>query len=129
MGICQDVLCCLCAKEPETHDHLFYGCDFTKRCVDLLKLKIRINFPEHDMVRWFSARTRFSVLQKLIAGACYVGLIYAVWSARNKARILHHVIHPTVLVKRLWQEVMERWKARNKRLLKPYDQQWISSLL
>ncbi|XP_074267047.1 uncharacterized protein LOC141590350 [Silene latifolia] len=129
MGICQDVLCCLCAKEPETHDHLFSGCDFTKRCVDLLKLKIRINFPEHDMVRWFSARTRFSVLQKLIAGACYVGLIYAVWSARNKARLLHHVIHPTVLVKRIWQEVMDRWKARNKRLLKPYDQQWISSML
>ncbi|XP_074287939.1 uncharacterized protein LOC141613101 [Silene latifolia] len=128
MGICQDVLCCLCGKEPETHDHIFKGCEFTRRCLALMKLKLRINFSEHDMVSWFSASSRCSVLQKLFTGACYVGLIYVVWSARNKARLLQQVIQPMVLVQHIWKEVMERWKARNKRLLKPHDQQWISSI-
>ncbi|XP_074283057.1 uncharacterized protein LOC141607605 [Silene latifolia] len=77
MGICQDELCCLCEMEPETHEHLFHGCEFTKRCMELMKLRLKIRFPDNDMIRWFSARTWLSVLQKLIVGAGYVGLIYA----------------------------------------------------
>ncbi|XP_074317916.1 uncharacterized protein LOC141654534 [Silene latifolia] len=108
MGICQDTSCCLCENAPETHEHLFQGCDFSRRCMSLMQQKIQISFPPDDIIKLFSSGRCKSVLQKLIARACYVGLIYVIWMARNRARIHHQLIHPKILVQQVWKEVKDR---------------------
>ncbi|XP_074288451.1 uncharacterized protein LOC141613606 [Silene latifolia] len=124
MGICSDTTCCLCATVPETHEHIFQDCDFTRNCMTLLQQKIQVSFPIHDVIRWFSTGRCKSSLQKLFAGACYVGTIYAIWMARNHARIHQAVIHPKVPVHQVRKEVLERWKRRNRKPLRPLDTQW-----
>ncbi|XP_074301526.1 uncharacterized protein LOC141632927 [Silene latifolia] len=128
MGICSDVNCCLCDTAPESHDHLFQECDFTRRCMNLLQLKLQFSCPTDDIIRWFSAGRCKSVLQKLLAGAFYVGVIHAIWMARNRARLHHSVIHPKVLVHQVWKEVLERWKRRNRSPLRPLETQWLTSV-
>ncbi|XP_074306047.1 uncharacterized protein LOC141641275 [Silene latifolia] len=128
MGICSDVNCCLCDTAPESHDHLFQDCDFTRRCMNLLQLKLQFSVPIDNIIRWFSAGRCKSVLQKLLAGAFYVGVIHAIWMARNRARLHHSVIHPKVLVHQVWKEVLERWKRRNRSPLRPLETQWLTSV-
>ncbi|XP_074315414.1 uncharacterized protein LOC141651610 [Silene latifolia] len=129
MGICSDISCCLCNNTPETHEHIFQDCDFSRRCMTLLQQKLQISFPTDDIIKWFSSGRCKSVLQKLIAGACYVSLIYAIWMARNRARIQQYLIHPKILVQQVWMEVKERWQRRNCIPLKPLDAQWMATVI
>ncbi|XP_074318577.1 uncharacterized protein LOC141655393 [Silene latifolia] len=94
MGMGHDSTCFICGLEPETHPHLFYKCVYSTQCILLLQDKLNIYFNMDEMVCWFSKNRAASPLQKLITGACYVGVTYAIRTVRNQARLLHQVTVP-----------------------------------
>ncbi|KAL0295349.1 UNVERIFIED_CONTAM: hypothetical protein Sradi_6840200 [Sesamum radiatum] len=59
---CSDVECILCGgRFLETHAHLFFECSFSKRCIDMLKARVRFQWLQsgwnHDII-WASRRWR-----------------------------------------------------------------------
>ncbi|XP_074292159.1 uncharacterized protein LOC141619017 [Silene latifolia] len=78
MGMGQDSICFICGLEPETHSHLFYNCNFSKQCMQLLQAKLHIHFSAETMVHWFFKNRSKSALQKIVTAACFVGVTYAI---------------------------------------------------
>ncbi|XP_074299555.1 uncharacterized protein LOC141630682 [Silene latifolia] len=99
MGRGTATICYICGVEPETHEHLFYKCEYSKICMKLLQDYLHLSFLAEDMVKWFSTGRGRSGLQRVFTGACFVGVIYAIWNARNRARIYHRLAAPWILVK------------------------------
>ncbi|XP_074278168.1 uncharacterized protein LOC141601764 [Silene latifolia] len=128
MGMGHDTTCFICGLEPETHPHLFYKCVYSKHCILLLQDKLNIHFNMDGMVAWFSKNRAVSPLQKLLTGACYVGVTYSIWTVRNQARLFQQVTTPQRLVYQVCYEVLTRWKHRNVKPLKLDDQSWIDSI-
>ncbi|XP_074288167.1 uncharacterized protein LOC141613332 [Silene latifolia] len=42
MGIVQSTVCFICGSEAESHEHLFYKCEYRKRCMQLMQQKLHI---------------------------------------------------------------------------------------
>ncbi|XP_074288077.1 uncharacterized protein LOC141613236 [Silene latifolia] len=127
MGITTDSLCEICCVQPEDHFHLFGGCDYFKTCCRLLQLSLKFSsFPQY-MVHWFSS-ARKTKLQRRFLGACYVGLVYAIWRVRNEARIDHYVRRPSSVIKAILAEVLARFNRGNITSLKQQDLAWIRSI-
>ncbi|XP_074309508.1 uncharacterized protein LOC141643988 [Silene latifolia] len=99
MGIQVDPTCFLCGMVVESHDHLFFDCCYSKKCVLSLQQSLKISFPISDLAGWFKRGNGRSKLQRKITCALSVGLVYAIWNARNKARVDLFVLYPGVFVK------------------------------
>ncbi|XP_074278103.1 uncharacterized protein LOC141601705 [Silene latifolia] len=128
-GIVQATTCFICGIAPENHEHLFSLCEYSRRCMELMQQKIHIRFVDANMVTWFSKARTKSRLQRVVAGACYVGLLAGIWQVRNHARLYHQVNAPRVLVNQVWRNIKERLMQRNRRMLSTIDQQWIDSIV
>ncbi|XP_074300300.1 uncharacterized protein LOC141631540 [Silene latifolia] len=124
MGITSDSLCEICLVQHEDHIHLFGGCDYFKNCCRILQQSLKISTFPQDMVHWFSS-ARKTKLQRRFIGACFVGLVYAIWRVRNEARIDHYVRRPSMVIKAILAEVFARFNRRNITRLKQQDIDWI----
>ncbi|XP_074298546.1 uncharacterized protein LOC141629443 [Silene latifolia] len=91
-------------------------------------VKLHIQFHGEHMVKWYSLSRSRSGLQRVVTGACFVGLIYGIWHVKNCARLQQQVQLPSMLVNQVWKEVKDRWLHRNKRPLRNYDQLWLDSI-
>ncbi|XP_074265598.1 uncharacterized protein LOC141588040 [Silene latifolia] len=87
MGMGTATTCYICGMEPEKHEHLFYQCEYNKICMHRLQDYLHLPFPAEDMIKWFSRGRGRSGLETLFTVACFVGVIYAIWNARNRARL------------------------------------------
>ncbi|XP_074315519.1 uncharacterized protein LOC141651717 [Silene latifolia] len=128
MGLGSITTCFICGLEDESHAHLFYNCVYSKKCVGLLQDKLQMIFPADNMVKWYSLGRGRSGLQRIFTGACFVGLTYAIWNARNHARLYSHIIAPWVLVNHICKDIKLRFELRNKSPLKQYDKDWIDNM-
>ncbi|XP_074291347.1 uncharacterized protein LOC141618137 [Silene latifolia] len=128
MGFGHDSICYLCDGADENHNHLFYQCPFSIRCVDLLQHQLGVQFPVFDLCNWNAREGRWSQLQRRIIRACHVGLIYAIWRARNKARLDHFVSRPKWVVYQVIKEVTASFWARNTSVLTTRDVDWLKKI-
>ncbi|XP_074293007.1 uncharacterized protein LOC141619889 [Silene latifolia] len=101
MGIVMDDSCVLCANAPETHAHLFFACEYSKKCLQILSSRLGCHLPSQDWFDWWS-RQRFSS-QKLHyqAAMLLLDLIYSIWWSRNHCRIENILLCPEFLIARL----------------------------
>ncbi|XP_074265050.1 uncharacterized protein LOC141587466 [Silene latifolia] len=58
MGIVMDDSCVLCANAPETHTHLFFACEYSKRCLQILSSRLGCHLPSQEWFDWWT-RQRF----------------------------------------------------------------------
>ncbi|KAL0449533.1 UNVERIFIED_CONTAM: hypothetical protein Slati_1509700 [Sesamum latifolium] len=69
-----DRICVLCTKgEQESHNHLFFDCEFSRQCLRILRLEVRFYFPRvtwMGVIEWASWRWRsrhpFNEVQKTL---------------------------------------------------------------
>ncbi|XP_074304979.1 uncharacterized protein LOC141639892 [Silene latifolia] len=84
-GVILDGVCCICATGPESQDHLFFYCQFSRQCLQLVSQWLGLNwtrFSLDDMLHW-----KFrSLLKKQVVMACIASLIYSIWVCRNSAK-------------------------------------------
>ncbi|XP_074300557.1 uncharacterized protein LOC141631835 [Silene latifolia] len=128
MGFGQNDTCFLCADAPETHSHLFYNCDFSTKCIRVLRQRLRISFPPQSFDHWYASGRGRSKLQHKFVCACFVSLTYEIWHARNIARLHGQIVRPEFLVPNLVNSIKQRWSKRNHHTLKQSDQGWIDSV-
>ncbi|XP_074317969.1 uncharacterized protein LOC141654752 [Silene latifolia] len=128
MGFGHDSTCFLCDGADENHTHLFYQCPFSVQCVNLLQHHLGVHFPVSELCNWNARGGRWSQLQRRIIRACHVGLTYAIWRARNKARVDHFVSRPKWVVHHIIQDVIARFRAKNSSVLTTREIDWITKI-
>ncbi|KAL0294066.1 UNVERIFIED_CONTAM: hypothetical protein Scaly_3129500 [Sesamum calycinum] len=79
--------CVLCGGQIiETHDHLFFKCWFSKRCLTILKHKVKFHWPYLEWQRgimWASKRLRGNHFVNAALRATLAALVYHIWAERN----------------------------------------------
>ncbi|XP_074306354.1 uncharacterized protein LOC141641596 [Silene latifolia] len=128
MGGVSDLNCFLCSNADENHEHLFFDCEFSSRCVSLLQQKLNIQFNPRELVEWNKRGRRKSILIRRLICACHVQLVYLIWQVRNQARIYFKVLHPTVLIKKVILDVCTRFHARNTSKLTREEDNWLQQI-
>ncbi|XP_074266789.1 uncharacterized protein LOC141590074 [Silene latifolia] len=94
-GLPIDGVCDLCALYTENHHHLFYQCEFSIRCWDILRHWFSVSLPTQDILQW-CVKWRFrSLLKKHLVFAAVVAVLYNIWRVRNLCR-LDMVLHSPI---------------------------------
>ncbi|XP_074293105.1 uncharacterized protein LOC141620025 [Silene latifolia] len=126
MGVQVDPTCFLCGMADESHDHLFFDCCYSKLCVHTLQQCLRVSFPVTYLAGWFKRGHDRSKLQRKIICALHVGLVYAIWKARNKAQVDISILCPEVMIKRVMKDGINRSWARNTGRICQRDLEWLA---
>ncbi|XP_074290593.1 uncharacterized protein LOC141617310 [Silene latifolia] len=96
-----DKVCVLCGIEDEDHCHLFFKCQFSRRCLDL------------------------DFTQEKVIGAMIQALTYKIWEVRNKCRFENLIVRPEFIVKVIKEEVMFRVLHVNNAKNRDSISQWL----
>ncbi|KAL0294632.1 UNVERIFIED_CONTAM: hypothetical protein Scaly_3118000 [Sesamum calycinum] len=84
-----DAICGEATRFSESHDHLFFKCWFSKRCLTILKHKIRFPWPYLEWKRgiiWASKRLRGNHFVNAALRATLAALVYHIWAERNSRK-------------------------------------------
>ncbi|PWA52120.1 reverse transcriptase zinc-binding domain-containing protein [Artemisia annua] len=96
------MVCSLCMKNSDSHDHLFFECDFSSQLWNYMQLKLGIKRIEQSWVRnveilaeMYNGNSIGSVLRRISLAAC----VYFIWQERN-FRLFRGI-------SRKWEEVLK----------------------
>ncbi|KAL0457674.1 UNVERIFIED_CONTAM: hypothetical protein Slati_0394600 [Sesamum latifolium] len=85
-----DRTCILCSRgEIESHDHMFFHCDFSRACLRILKSKVKFQVPIHGWQRtitWVARRWRGRHPWNASSRALFASLVYHIWMEHNRRR-------------------------------------------
>ncbi|KAL0282341.1 UNVERIFIED_CONTAM: hypothetical protein Sangu_2956900 [Sesamum angustifolium] len=84
-NICGNCILCLDGV-PETHDHLFFTCSFSRRCLTIIRQQISLPWPHRDWqrgVQWASSRWRGKHVVSAAFRSLLASLVYDIWQERN----------------------------------------------
>ncbi|KAK9689571.1 hypothetical protein RND81_09G067900 [Saponaria officinalis] len=104
MGISDSNRCFLCGEVGESHDHLFFDCGFSQRCIQSIAL-------------WLG-----------VIGLAMSSLLYRIWWARNTTRIESNVALPRRLCNDVRGDVITRVRVCNLRFDCSRGRQWFDDL-
>ncbi|KAL0440295.1 UNVERIFIED_CONTAM: hypothetical protein Slati_2512500 [Sesamum latifolium] len=78
-----DRTCILCTHgEIESHDHLFFRCDFSRQCLRILKWDVKFSIPVmawRNCVEWARRRWRGRHPLNAASRALFASLVYHLW--------------------------------------------------
>ncbi|XP_074303034.1 uncharacterized protein LOC141637456 [Silene latifolia] len=100
MGIVMDDSCVLYANAPETHTHLFFACEYSKRCLQILSSRLGCHLPSHDWFDWWTRQRFPSQKIQYQAAILLLALIYSIWWSRNHCRTENVLLCPEFLIAR-----------------------------
>lgn len=80
------IICHLCKREDESHDHLFFKCEFSNKVVQHFERVLDFKMPVSDwnscvtslQARWKGRKGKSLMLRK-----CLSALVYFLWKERN----------------------------------------------
>ncbi|KAK9665136.1 hypothetical protein RND81_14G093000 [Saponaria officinalis] len=127
LGLHVNAACFLCGVGTEDHDHLFFRCPASRRCLALVQQWL--GRPVGEDWNWiFLKQMRDGpMLVRLILYAAFSGLIHHVWDMRNVCRIHHYVKSPVCIVRDLKFELKVRIESFNCNW-KTSDREWLCSI-
>lgn len=80
--------CGICGECRETHDHMFFECDYSKQCVVRIKDWLGIQATTRNFIklfRWIQRRSRASKFRRMVMIASLEAAIYQIWQERNNS--------------------------------------------
>ncbi|KAK4733533.1 hypothetical protein R3W88_007794 [Solanum pinnatisectum] len=130
MGICQEKECLLCRSEPESINHLFFACEFSKECLKgvLEWLKIGIKNTNIDGLWRRITRKAKGMISRSLIKAIIALLIYHIWRARNGALWNKAVTRPAKILKMIKEESRSRTSGSTQKKHTSKDATWIDNL-
>ncbi|XP_074315309.1 uncharacterized protein LOC141651500 [Silene latifolia] len=66
LGISQDAMCLVCGMADETHLHLFHQCQFIRRILGLVSVKLNIRFPLTGTLAWVYSKPWSKIKKKVL---------------------------------------------------------------
>ncbi|KAK4381841.1 hypothetical protein Sango_2929500 [Sesamum angolense] len=104
--------CILCPDGvPETHDHLFFACSFSRRCLAIIRQQIPLPWPHRDWqhgVQWASSRWRGNHVVNAAYRSLLASLVYHIWQERNSRRFQQRSRPPSIVGSLVVEELRQR---------------------
>ncbi|XP_074277808.1 uncharacterized protein LOC141601424 [Silene latifolia] len=97
--------CYLCADHTESHAHIFFKCEYSRRCCQFVSAWCKESLPEEDCILWWCRKRYRSLCRKKVMGCVIAGLMYHIWHTRNVARVDCLLIRPEQLLMKLQKDV------------------------
>ncbi|XP_074277701.1 uncharacterized protein LOC141601327 [Silene latifolia] len=107
MGSVEDE-CELCGLDKEDHDHLFFKCSYSSRCVQLLSEWCKVQLPLSNLVDWWSSQSFGSQVKKEMIAAIIVAAMYQIWWMRNHCRFEKEIFRPEFVLQKVQEVVRNR---------------------
>ncbi|KAL9227846.1 hypothetical protein vseg_003490 [Gypsophila vaccaria] len=126
MGLLVDADCHLCGQFPESNDHLFFHCEYSKRVIERVAETTHIRLPDTHLLEWCRSATG-SNLQKGIKTALLLGTLYNTWLQRNNGRIKHRLQHPNKTADMTVKELKRRLGGIDNTMFDCHDKEWLMS--
>ncbi|XP_021775094.1 uncharacterized protein LOC110738956 [Chenopodium quinoa] len=109
IGVITDDKCPLCENSAETVEHLFFNCQYTRKCCIELQSRIGQNISfsslEDCYQKLLDIKGRF---QRQVFQSCYAGLLYCIWCQRNKAVWDKSIMKTEKLIQNLCRDIYHR---------------------
>ncbi|KAL2252001.1 UNVERIFIED_CONTAM: hypothetical protein Sindi_2322400 [Sesamum indicum] len=105
--------CCVLCNEDmvESHNHLFFHCRFSRRCLNSIRRIVRFQWPNRDWVRdveWgarkWCGKHIINMSYRSLLGSC----VYHIWRERNLRRFEHEERPPSVVGNLIVEDVRQR---------------------
>ncbi|KAL0295702.1 UNVERIFIED_CONTAM: putative ribonuclease H protein [Sesamum calycinum] len=80
-------VCVLCGREMETHEHLFFRCNYSRQCIRILKGTVRFTWPNRAWavdIAWASKRWNGRHIVQAAYRALLAAIVYHIWQERNR---------------------------------------------
>ncbi|KAL0286392.1 UNVERIFIED_CONTAM: putative ribonuclease H protein [Sesamum radiatum] len=107
-----DSNCILCPDGvPETHNHLFFTCSFSHRCLTIIQQQIPFLWPHRDWQRgihWASSRWRGKHVVNAAFRSLLASLVYHIWQERNSRRFQQSSRTPSIVGNLVVEELRQR---------------------
>ncbi|XP_074265961.1 uncharacterized protein LOC141588416 [Silene latifolia] len=123
-GMQVDGDCELCGLEYETHEHLFFGCKYSSRCLELVSSWLGCSIPDQQVIQWCLQLKVKSMIKKQVIHSAVVALIYLIWMERNRCRIEQSVQHPVRVFQQVQYHVRLRLKSKQGISMSTAAQDW-----
>ncbi|GKF17509.1 reverse transcriptase zinc-binding domain-containing protein [Tanacetum coccineum] len=79
-------VCTLCKENEESHDHLFFKCNFSQNIWRKLKPLMQFksnNENWNDIIEELAGKPNNNSIWSIIRRLCLAGAVYAIWKERN----------------------------------------------
>ncbi|XP_074301388.1 uncharacterized protein LOC141632773 [Silene latifolia] len=119
--------CHLCGLTPETTEHLFCECLYSRGIIRELNKETRWNFPIRDVLDWCMQR-KGTVLQRGVQIAMMLGTVYQVWHQRNKSRNKNLLIRPECVARFIMEEMRSRVRGRDRATMTIAERDWLKRM-
>lgn len=106
LGVAADDLCPLCGLYTESHQHLFFNCSFSRKCVEEVKTWIGITFK--PITHMDFRKQRLSQLEQQTFTAIFACTIYYIWKCRNEAVWYGFVRPPGCVLSMIKRDIRQR---------------------
>ncbi|XP_074283551.1 uncharacterized protein LOC141608097 [Silene latifolia] len=108
MKIIDNNYCEVCGLMAKDHNHLFFGCAFSKQCHHLVQRWCKVLLPVQDCIQWWIKWRIHSATKNKVIGVILASLMYHLWQHRNSCRIDKVVMQHVCLVQKVQQDVRAR---------------------
>ncbi|KAL2246173.1 UNVERIFIED_CONTAM: Retrovirus-related Pol polyprotein from transposon RE2 [Sesamum indicum] len=108
--------CCVLCNEDmvESHNHLFFHCRFSRRCLSSIRRIVRFQWPNRDWVsdvEWGARKWRgkhiINISYRCLLGSC----VYYIWRERNLRRFEHEERPPSVVANLIVEDVRQLYSV------------------
>ncbi|XP_074318634.1 uncharacterized protein LOC141655453 [Silene latifolia] len=128
IGCCQDDKCLLCDLYPETVDHLFFDCPYSRQIIRKVETWCESKIPFQNAMLRCSRKKGSTLKRKMIAmilNACY----YQVCHQRNSVRVNQVMDSPEIVLKKIKEECWSRIKGKILFPVVGKDEKWMDRLM
>ena len=101
----------LCGLYPETHNHLFFNCPFSRSCVEAVKSWIGITLK--PIANMDFRKRQFSKTKQHVLTAIFVCTLYYIWKCRNEAVWYAFVRSPGHVLTMIKHDIRQRCHVLN----------------
>lgn len=109
--------CVLCDEdEVENHNHMFFMCDFSRKCMTILCSEVKFYWPYTDWkrgIRWAARKWRGKHLVNCSYRILLATLIYMIWRERNSRIFEQKKQTPEVVARRVLNLVKDKLISMN----------------
>ncbi|XP_056690489.1 uncharacterized protein [Spinacia oleracea] len=130
IGVCNTTTCLLCEAKDETHSHLFFDCEYSRRCLQGVEEWLDIPTSKvHYMglLRWVKWKSQCSKFQKTAIHTAVNATVYTLWRARNDALWNQKVPTPSTTIRCIQRSVIDRLAHIGAKQSSTNDQIWWKS--
>ncbi|XP_074265840.1 uncharacterized protein LOC141588292 [Silene latifolia] len=120
--------CLLCDTEEESIEHFFFQCSYSQRCLRLLEEWLQVSIPLNGIIDWWIRLRERSVLKKQVVAAAVAHLMYLIWYARNRCRLLYGLPFPVVLIKQVKECLLMNLRGRTLVIGTNVTREWLANV-